>query len=664
MSSSDSDENPFTRSKRTIRSPPKKTDNTTPADHTRSKSLEKNKPIPKPPARTKLNKQGSSSTDTKNVQATAVLNKPTIADKTNIFNPIPTTTQTSEEHIPQQPTTKEPSTTKTTLTGQHKQKSTSTDAVTEQTVNEPIPRPTTPEPFQTKNDAITILATKNKTDLINTIQTPTTTETSEERHQELTKITQTQKNTDTGKILTDKKEIPQPTKLNTPHNTEQTKDIMDKQTIQNEIASFVQEFSGEEPNVIRKANQLERFLGTADSIYNQLTSDEQRLIFDRLIMFRLTGDAYIKINRLGVSEYKKLKQTLKNIYEPTYSITELEKDLNSARQSYGESVRSYGYRLSEALEKYKKGYRSKYGLQEIDKTYEKHLNANAVETFKRGLNNVIIKEKIATSTASNIEDIILETERIDKMLGSVTREPVQPTMQDKRVPEVNHSQSQQNFSPNPITCNYCQRPGHTWSICRTRMNNEQRMYQTPRQNLYTQQRKPNYHQQNYHQQTLSYQQPKPNFNRAEPQFTQYRSANNNEQPTQRRYIESTQQQYNNNTPHMRYVPTHNTQFNPGVRQTNMNYRQPSQDVRQDRPPKYCSHCKTTKGHTFEECRSKFFGTRNYNTNKQHEPQQTPVNTNLEQQFSNMRINHITPQNQTQHSTQNYNSENSKGSNQA
>lgn len=411
---------------------------------------------------------------------------------------------------------------------------------------------------------------------------------------------------------------------------------MDEQKIQQNIISFIPEFSGDEADAAQTANHLAKFIGTADSVYDRLNNDEKKH-FNNLIKYRLTGTAFTRINRQQIKDYKTLRSSLQNMYSQTYSLNELERNYIGVRQQYGESMRKYGYRLSEALEQYKAGYKTKYELDTIDNAYKKHLDTNSVETFKRGLNNIILREKMVTSTANNLEEIINETEKIEKMLALAMIEPPE----DTRLPHVQLQQSR--YQPNQVICNYCQRPNHTWNICRTRMNAERAQQQ--RTNYQPQYRlSPQINYQTYHQ-TPPYQ----------PQ-TNYR--------TQHQMAYQPQTNYQTHVP-IKTTNNRNEQSKQNNNFTNYSTTQPQQQQNRS-TNKYCSHCKTTVGHTYEECRSKFFNNTNrpqkYNDRSYNNQLQPPGKDNLEEHFSNMRINTIYPQ--TQNMDQCSNQGNVNGSSQS
>lgn len=372
--------------------------------------------------------------------------------------------------------------------------------------------------------------------------------------------------------------------------TKQTNTIMEQtqKEIQQNIANFIPEFSGAEGP--HRANELARFLGTADSVYENLKTNNEKEIFNKIIKFKLIGDAYTRINHRQTEDYPTLKKILSSMYATTYTLHELERNFTDIKQSYGETIRNYGYRLIEALEQYKNGYKRKYELQGIDKAYSDHLNTNAVQSFKRGLNNTILKEKIATHKAHNVDEILDETECVERMLTLSTGTHT-------------HQQTGQKHDNQPnaalVICNFCNRPNHTWDRCRIRRNTTQNtQFNTP----INRSRWDNNHKQSLPQQ--NYNTNKQNF--SQNNFQPIRPTNNNYQP----YRQTTQM---NNYP---YKP------------------------RNSFTPKYCSHCKNTTGHTFEECRSKFLTTNRNQTNDY--PRQPQNTNNLEESFMKMRINQVAP----------------------
>lgn len=77
---------------------------------------------------------------------------------------------------------------------------------------------------------------------------------------------------------------------------------MDTQQIQQQIASFVPEFSGDEGDSAKISHALTKFTGTADIIYNRLKSEEEKEYFGEIIKYRLTGNAFNTIDRQQVKE--------------------------------------------------------------------------------------------------------------------------------------------------------------------------------------------------------------------------------------------------------------------------------------------------------------------------------------------------------------------------
>lgn len=454
---------------------------------------------------------------------------------------------------------------------------------------------------------------------------------------------------------TEEEKIPVNNKRDTNRNTTN----MNQKEIQRNIASFVPEFSGQ--NTAQRDIELTRFLGTADSIYEMLTTADERKIFDRLIKFKLTGDAYVRVIHKDVKDYKELKNLLESMYMRTQSLDELERNYMCTYQSYGETCRNYGYRLMEALDKYREGYKAKYELNDIDATYEKHLNRSAVQTYKKGINNIILRDKIATSQAENIEEIITESETTERMLVATTGEasmhyPTQQIGLHNQTPHYNPQQA-------TVICNYCQKANHTWDVCRTRLQRVSNAQNPTRygRNAYTPNR-------------LSF----------------------------------TSQQINQYNRHPQSLPNERCPPQNVGRYNNFNQNYPQQKQASQYQPKYCSHCKTTKGHTYEECRSKFLmngnqarssnytPNRNYNNTQgstgymsrnvpstslnqptahqdtsrnipstsyiNSNKAQPPDTSNLEQRFTNMRINAIAPH-QQQYEFREQIQENSRGSDQ-
>lgn len=401
-----------------------------------------------------------------------------------------------------------------------------------------------------------------------------------------------------------------PEKQITP-NQEKPQAKMNQQQIQQSISSSVPEFSGE--NQITRTNDLIRFTATADSIYQTLGSDEEKRIFDRLIKLRLTGEAFTRITHRNIEDYPKLRELLNNMYSRTYSLEELERAYLNIQQSYGETIRNYGYRLLEALEQYKTGYQTKYKLKKIDEAYNNHMETNSVQIFKRGLNNTILREKIATSTAKNIDEIINETEIVERMLTTTTDTPISHNLTQNLLPNYpklvpNYPTRHQQINHHQVTCNYCQRPNHTWDICRVRINQERMRRMATQTPLYSTQR----------HQDRRYQPPGTYHNSARPE------AYNGQYPAP-----TYQNQQHNRSPAM------NTQ-------QNRNHYAPAQYTQVNRyQPKFCSHCKTTTGHTFDECRSKFFTKNPYQLNTKNNP--STDTRELTDKFNNMRINTIYPQ---------------------
>ena len=401
--------------------------------------------------------------------------------------------------------------------------------------------------------------------------------------------------------------VPQTTVL-TPTRVAPKPHKMQAREMQKDIKTFIPEFSGED--TINRAKELTRFLGTADSLYKTLTLQDDKDTFCRLIKFRLTGEAFARINYREINDYETLKTVLNNMYATRITLNDMEREYTNIQQTYGETIRNYGYRLMEALEQYKRGYQTKYNLPKIDDTYLKHLETNASQVFKRGLNNTILKEKIATNTADTLDKLITETETIERMLELSTSY----TTQNKPTEHI-HTTKQlpiNQFSNNQIICNYCHKPNHTWDRCRERIRNTTQ-------------------------------------NQRNPPYNQYvRPQNSNE--TYRR--------------HAPIIPQHNgnqMQYRRNNGPTNglSPQRQPQQQQNYH-PPKYCSHCKI-RGHTFEECRSKFLGTRMYNTSDNSSQQKITEDTGLENLFNNMRINQITPQSYHQQQISTNNQGNANGS---
>lgn len=432
-------------------------------------------------------------------------------------------------------------------------------------------------------------------------------------------------------------EVVKPNAGTVKQKTQNTK--MDQKQIQKLITeNAIPEFNGE-----NRVNELARFIGMADNLYTTLTTDAERHIFTNLLKFKLTGDAYTRISHREVDSYDTFKNILNNMYAKTFTLNELEHKFTNIQQQYGETVRNYGYRLMEALDQYKSGYKSKYQLQAIDASYGSHLNTTAVQSFKKGLNNTILKEKIVTIKASNVDDIISETEVIEHMLATLTTQPTTLVTQPTVLTAPPHTQllQQNNTRQNVITCNYCQKPNHTWNVCRTRMAAERNL-------TYNSNPQPN------RQQFQSY---NPQQNRQPPQ----NYTNNNFRP-------APPQNQNNFTPRP-FITSNNRYQVPQSNNFNQ-YRQPQQ--RNNYEPKYCSHCKTTTGHTFDECRSKFLGPRTYNTGdfpRQQQSQSQPQpqsKENLEEAFKSMKIGQIMPQQlQQDHPQQMYanNQGNANGSDQ-
>lgn len=406
-------------------------------------------------------------------------------------------------------------------------------------------------------------------------------------------------------------------------NPQQTN--MNIQQIQQQIAAMVQEFSG--INSGNRPEELSRFTEAADMIYSMLTTEEEKENFSKLIRFRLRGDAYTKINGRQPRNYLEMKNTLRELYTTTYALQELDRQFIEIRQNYNEPLRDYGYRINEAMEKYKRGYEIKYDLPEVDGTYAKHLNTTAVQIFKKGLMNNILKEKIITNKATSINEILNDTEEIEKSLTMMTNttnshtqeQQIQPAIRDT---QQNHTVNTQPRNPNPIICNYCQKPNHTWDKCRTRMFKEGRAQQNTqfnRTNNYTQNEQYNPQRQQIR--------PQPNimFRNYDPRPMQTHFTNGNN---------------HRNDSYDKYTPVQRSTTHTPIPNYREQYREPTNYQR--RPAKYCSHCKTTTGHTFEECRSKFYteGSQNPpNHNKQQQPQKSD---NLENIFENLRINRITP----------------------
>lgn len=283
---------------------------------------------------------------------------------------------------------------------------------------------------------------------------------------------------------------------------------MNQQQIQQTITSSVPEFSGDNTN--SRTNDLIRFIATADSIYELLTTTEEKTSFNRLIKLRLTGEAFTRVTHRNIENYPSLRDLLNNMYSRTYSLEELERNFVNMQQSYGETIRNYGYRLLEALEQYKNGYKAKYNATNIDAAYNQHLNTTAIQTFKRGLNNVILREKVATSRASTIDDIIEDTELTERMLITTTTTqtntqistPTQPTQPQ---------QSQQKIQE--VICNYCQKPNHTWDVCQSRILTEQR----------TRRNSPYQFTQNQFTRRQEYTHPQPRVKQPQPNFNHNRS---------------------------------------------------------------------------------------------------------------------------------------------
>lgn len=403
-----------------------------------------------------------------------------------------------------------------------------------------------------------------------------------------------------------------PEEFITPEPKPQT-NKMDRKQIQQLIAdNAIPEFSGEDTE--NNTSKLARFIGIADSVYKMLGTEAEKRTFTQLLKFKLTGDAYTRISHREVEDYEALKEIINNMYARTYTLNELERKFMDIQQLYGETVRNYGYRLIEALDKYKNGYKNKYTLQTIDKSYTQHLDTTAVQSFKRGLNNIILREKVATVQAKNVDTIINETELMEQMLAASTSihntQPtanyshnqhtfIQPTLnystpnitlQQHHNPGTQNPQKNNQIRQPQIICNYCQKPNHTYEVCRTRIAAQRNAQYT-----------------NYN--------PHPQFNN----YTNNFSKQNTTQTPQNNFIPRPTQ---NNNPYRTHTQNNFTQ-----------YRQPQQ--RNDYTPKYCSHCKTTTGHTFDECRSKFLGrkhtaqmtTLDNNHNNQHTTQITTNSSN-------------------------------------
>lgn len=396
----------------------------------------------------------------------------------------------------------------------------------------------------------------------------------------------------------------------------QKENMIDASKIQQEMANCIPLFNGGDSTTVQ--SQLARFLASADVVYNNLKNDEEKRYFDQTIVLRLDGEAFTRVNRRNIPDYKTLKEVLNDMYAQIISLNELERKLLSIKQNYGESIRNFGIRLSEALEQYQMGYKQKYKLEEMDAAYIKHLTLNAVITFKKGLNNTIIKEKVATSSHETINQLVNEAESIERILDITT------STDSPHIPEIHLNRTNNNLSRNlqrsQIICNYCNKPNHTWNVCRTRMMAELTQQQSYRNQNYQGNQNYNHRQQYNHRQSYSNQQP---YNNRQPRPTQ------NTVDLQRTYNE-----YRN--------PTNGQQFNKYNHNQNFNKfqnqnAQYSQNNRTQYQPKYCSHCKNTTGHTYDECRNKFLGPRNYNTNEYGTPRQQPDTSRLEEKFNNMKI---------------------------
>lgn len=393
--------------------------------------------------------------------------------------------------------------------------------------------------------------------------------------------------------------------------TQTTMANMNQKEIQQQITAFVPEFSG--TRTTNRIDELTRFLGTADTIYETLTTKVEKDIFAKLIKFRLTGEAYSRITRRTTETYESFKEVLNNMYRQMVSLEELENKCTCIKQNYQESVKDYGHRLLEALDEYSSSYRERYGLETMDATYKQHLNSSAVLTFKKGLRNTILKEKISTSKAKTVEEIIDEAELVERMLLNTASISTQ-------------ARTDQQEQRSQIICNYCHKINHTWNECRARLNAErgarrntqyqQNAYQT--NNKYLQNRaqypsRPPYQM----QKQVRFYEP--------PQLNNIRNVNNPQHVYNVPRLPQIDQNFrNNNTNGNRYLLTQNIDYT-------MNRRGLT-----EKPKKYCSYCKTTVGHTYEECRSKF---RNNPVQQNHYTGQQMQN--LEKDFKNMRINSIT-----------------------
>lgn len=230
--------------------------------------------------------------------------------------------------------------------------------------------------------------------------------------------------------------------------------MADIDTINNRIKNFIPEFSGYGSADLK--NDLNKFLqATRWTIEN--TEGNEEAMFLHLLKFRLTGDAFERINRRTINTVENLLEILTNIYSQTQSIDDLFSRCFSSTQKPKETAKQFGTRLQESLDEYKIAYSEKY--EEIPNCiHATALENMATKTFKQGILDPTIRKQILIEQTDSLANAIERADTIEDMLSCEKKNTSPLNSSLLSIEQLN------------IICSFCNTKGHTWDICAIRKN--------------------------------------------------------------------------------------------------------------------------------------------------------------------------------------------------
>lgn len=333
----------------------------------------------------------------------------------------------------------------------------------------------------------------------------------------------------------------------------------------------------------------------------------------RAVRNKLKGDAHRSILGRTFSNMRELVEFLRAKYGPRETVYEAQGRLAYLCQKRDEKVSAYANRVRELGKRIIDAQRREVGFisPEFKHSIEEHLKTS----FLRGLNKDLIISK--DGTFEEVESRAIDAEKELETINMIRRVVLaENTTTEKRAPT-------RRVNAEEITCQFCQKKGHTADRCRgipknirdnqgynnQGYNNNNHIRNSDRTNF----NPPQNRMQNQSQNQLQ----NPWQNRSQNQFSQYQSLNPFPQNQRKNFIPQnfTPQDPPNNFPNF---PT-----NAGSSQRAQNFNnffQPNSGNRynQINSTIICRYCKKP-GHTIEECRRRLYNTNqnNYGNNNRN-----------------------------------------------